>query len=344
MKNIYIAILIGALSFSSKAQDINFDDLLKGGVSDANALLDGYLEPAFAGFGYALNSGWYNTGKPHKLLGFDLTFGLNAAMVPSKAEYFTFTPTSTLGISNPLNSDSPLYSSSGNPTKLPTMFGPNLNADDIPFLVLNKDTPDELRITAPTGAGIDEVLPFVAVPAPYLQLGIGLIKNTELKLRLIPEQNVDGNSIKMLGVGVMHDVKQWIPGIKNLPFDLSGFFAFNSLESVAMIDEELQQSAVFNVKGTTLQGIISKKLAILTVYGGLGFTTSKTEFKLVGDFENSLPNGTPDTVDPITIGSNNGGLRANIGARLKLLILTFHAEYAVQEYNTFTGGVGLSIR
>lgn len=338
MKKIYIIILaLGILNFNSNAQEVDFDTFLEGGVGNANTLLNGYLEPAFAGFGYALNAGWYNTGKPHKLLGFDLTFGLNMAQVPNSANYFTFNPSNYtgIGIAEPLNSDSPLAGTN----KLPTLFGPNLNADDIPFLVFNEGTADEVRFTSPTGTGIDEVLPFVAVPAPYAQFGIGLIKNTDLKIRLMPEQEVDGNSIKMFGIGVMHDVKQWIPGIKNLPFDLSGFFGYTSLETVATIDEAAGQTAVFNVKGTTFQGIISKKLAILTVYGGLGFTTSKTEFKMLGTYDEI-----PNDPNPINISSSNGGGKANIGARLKLLILTFHAEYSFQEYNTLTAGVGLSIR
>ncbi|MFY0599099.1 MAG: hypothetical protein JXR03_05475 [Cyclobacteriaceae bacterium] len=340
MKKIYIAILmIGAMNLSSFAQDIDLDTFLEGGVGNANNLLEGYLEPAFAGFGYALNSGWYNTGKPHKLLGFDLTFGLNMAQVPNSANTFKFNESNFTNITleNPINPDSPLFGTN----ELPTLFGPNLNADDIPFLVFNSGTDDEVRFTSPTGSGIDEVLPFVAVPAPYAQFGIGLIKNTDLKIRLVPEQEVDGNSIKMFGIGVMHDVKQWIPGIKNLPFDLSGFFGYTSMETVATIDENAGQTAVFNVSGTTLQGIISKKLAILTVYGGLGFTTSKTEFKMLGDYSDIL---SEDPIDPINISSNNGGARANIGARLKLLILTFHVEYALQKYNTITAGVGLSLR
>jgi hypothetical protein len=343
MKKIYLTlILIGTMCLSSFSQSLDIDQLLEGGVQNANALLDGYLEPAFAGFGYALNSGWYNTGKPHKLLGFDLTVGVNMAQVPNSATYFKFNPDAytDVALGRPENySSSDIAKDLFDNNKLPTMFGPHLDPDDQPYLIFNASSDNPTKISAPQGTGIDEVIPFLAVPAPYAQLGIGLIKNTELKLRLLPKQSFDGSSIQMFGIGVMHDVKQWIPGIKNLPFDLSGFIGYNSLETVAAIDEAAGQSAVFNVKGTTVQGIISKKLAILTVYGGLGVTTSKTEFKMLGTYEQL-----PDNPDPISITSNNGGMRANIGARLKLLILTFSAEYALQEYNTLTAGVGISIR
>lgn len=337
MKKIYLIITLIFISGSTAfSQSIDFDNLLEGGVQNGNKLLEGYLSPAFAGMGYAMNAGWYNTAKPHKLLGFDVTFTSQFAMVPSSANYFSFNASAydNVTLENPLNSDSPLYGTN----KLPTAFGPNLDADDIPFLVFNAGSEEEIKITAPTGSGIDEELPFLAVPSAALNVGVGLIKNTELKLRFLPKYSSSDGSFSSFGIGVMHDVKQWIPGIKNLPFDLSGFFGYTTMEAVGVIDEDLGQQAVFNVSGTTLQGVISKKLAILTVYGGLGFTTSKTTFDLEGKYDQVAEE------DPISLTSNNGGMKANFGARIKLLILTFHAEYAFQEYNTFTAGVGLSIR
>ena len=49
--------------------------------------------------------------------------------------------------------------------------------------------------------------------------------------------------------------------------------------------------------------------------------------------------------DPISLDFDSGSSpRINAGLRLKLLILTLHAEYAIQKYNTLTLGVGISIR
>lgn len=39
-----------------------------------------------------------------------------------------------------------------------------------------------------------------------------------------------------------------------------------------------------------------------------------------------------------------GGARMTVGARVKLLILTVHADYTFQKYKTFTTGIGISIR
>lgn len=339
MKKIITALSIILVTFNAKAQEI--DALLEGGVENGNALLKNYMEPALVGLGYALNSGWYNTGKPHKLLGFDLTVNVNAAYVPESAQFFKFDPSeyTNVGISPSRNG--------GNTDQLPTIMGPNLNADDIPYLVFNEGTEDEISVTAPTGLGLKDAYGINFVPAPAVQLGIGLIKNTELKVRLLPEQTFgnagEETSTKMFGLGVMHDVKQWIPGIKNLPFDLSGFVGFNSMTTTSYLDAASPDQMIeLKSTGTTVQGIVSKKLAVLTVYGGLGFMTSKTNFKMLGEYE--IGSETEPLQDPVNFDYSNAGVRANVGARLKLLIFTFHAEYALQKYNTLTAGIGISVR
>ena len=341
MKKLYIIIIISFSATLSYSQ--NLDGFLEGGVQNGSALLGNYMRPAFEGFGYAMNSGWYNTGKPHKLLGFDITFGPAFALVPDNRKFSTFDASeySNIGIAAPLNPNSPYTN------RMPTMFGPNLNADDLPFLIFNEGTSDEIRITVPTGIGLDEVLPVPApVPGVYAQVGIGLIKNTDLKIRLLPQQkfDFDGKSFttNMFGLGVMHDIKQWIPGLKMLPFDLSGFFAFSRMSNTFAFDANDPSKVLeFNVNGTTFQGIISKKLALLTVYGGLGYMSSSTDFSMKGNYE--IQSGTVYT-DPISIKSNNGSMRANVGMRLKILILTISAEYAIQEYNTLTAGIGIAVR
>ena len=66
---------IASLSFSTATfgQVDNIEDLLRGGVEDANLLVNEYLRPVGNGFGVDLNNGWYNTARTHKFLGFDIT-------------------------------------------------------------------------------------------------------------------------------------------------------------------------------------------------------------------------------------------------------------------------------
>ncbi len=342
-----IAILGSAIN-ESKAQ-IDFGTFLEAGVGDANQLLESYFEPAFVGFGFGMNSGWYNTAKPHKFLGFDLSISASAAIVPDAKQFFTFN-----------NSDyENVFFSDGSSVELPTLFGPNLGADDLPQLtfrdILDVDNDGDfreelIRISAPTGLGIDTDFPVNAVPTPMIQLGIGLFKGTEVKLRIIPEtltQSLFGDDdefgLKVFGIGVMHDIKQWLPASKLLPFDLSLFVGYTNLNATMKLDPDdptSDQVARFDASAVTAQAVISKKLALFTAFAGLGWAKSDVDFTLEGRYETE----SSVLVDPIAFNFSNSGLRANVGLRIKLLFLTLTGEYAIQEYNTITGTVGFSFR
>ncbi len=317
----------------TKAQGLDFDSFLEAGIDDASLLLESYLQPAFEGFGFGMNSGWYNTAKPHKFLGFDISASLSLARVPDTRQFFTLpTGLTNVGLTNPSDN-----------RRLPTIFGPNLGADDLPELRFTDDNGEELiRISAPTGLGIDEdLVPFNAVPVPMAQVGIGLFKGTEVKLRYIPEQDFDGDGgIKLFGIGVMHDIKQYLPAEKLLPFDLSLFFGYTNLESYVNIDEDAGQTAEFNASAWTVQGVISKKILFFTAFAGLGYSNYDIDFNMLGNYTTE----TTTFTDPVSLTYKDNGIRTNIGLRFKLLFLTVTGEYALQEYNTLTAGVGISIR
>lgn len=326
-------LMLMTTSFGLRAQ-LDFDSFLEAGIQDANKLLEGYMQPAFEGFGYGLASGWYNTAKPHKVLGFDLSITVSAARVPTSAEFFTFR-----------NSDyTNVRYDGGTSVNIPTMFGPNLGADDLPQLTfLDPDTGEEvIRISAPTGLGVEEdFMPFNAVPVPMAQIGIGLPKGFELKLRYVPEQTIeeDGN-VSLFGIGVMHDIKQWLPGKKLLPFDLSVFVGYTKLTSQVFIDKDLNQLGEFDASSMVAQAVISKKLLFFTAFAGLGYSNYDIGFNMLGTYTTE----TSSFTDPISLNYKNNGLRTNVGVRLKLLFLTLTGEYAFQEYNTMSVGVGFSFR
>lgn len=335
-----IAILV-ASSFQSRAQ-VDFATFLEAGVSDATTIMENYLEPAFLGFGFGINSGWYNTAKPHKLFGFDITPTVSLAMVPTDAEFFTFNA-----------SDYSNISLVGTDDQLPTLFGPNLPASQLPLLRYTNGG-NSIDVSTPTGLGVTESedIPGAinAVPSGMVQVGIGLMKNTDLKIRIIPTIESEGEyEFSMFGLGVMHDLKQWVPGLKQLPLDVSGFVGWNRMSTVIVIDDfntedtSDDQTAEFATSSFTLQGLVSKQFSILTVFGGVGIATTKTGFDLKGDYDD-LDEGIDLPTDPISFDYTSAGPRINLGVRLKLLILTLHADYALQKYNTLTIGAGISIR
>lgn len=333
INKIFIAgLMLLSTSFGLRAQD--FDSFLEAGIVDANKLLEGYLQPAFEGFGNGLANGWYNTAAPHKLLGFDLSVTVSAVRVPTSAEFFTFR-----------NSDySNVRYDGGASVDIPTMFGPNLGADDLPQLTfLDPDTGEEVvRISAPTGLGVEEdFMPFNAVPVPMAQLGIGLPKGFELKVRYLPQIDFeDDGNVKLFGLGLMHNIKEWLPAEKLLPVDLSAFIGFTKLTSQVFIDKDLDQVAEFEANSFMFQAIASKKILFATAFAGIGFSSYDVGFNMLGDFTTE----TSTFTDPISLNYKKGGMRANVGLRLKILFLTLTGEYSIAQYNSISAGVGISIR
>ncbi len=87
---VMLVVSINYFSIKSQAQDLDFTDVLSAGVEDASLYLENYIDPFMKGFGFGMTNGWYNTAKPHKLLGLDLTVTANLAYVPNKDLFFDF--------------------------------------------------------------------------------------------------------------------------------------------------------------------------------------------------------------------------------------------------------------
>ena len=343
-----VATLFFLLSPNTQAQEFNFDEFLRAGANDANTLISNYMKPAMTGFGYGINGGWYNTAKTHKKLGFDLTISVNAAQVPDADEFFTFN-----------NSDySGIRLASGTSAETPTLLGPG---DDGPQLVAfstvdingTPQTFESAPFRAPRGAGLGN---FNVVPVPTVNLGIGIIKNTDLKVRYVPEVNTKDFKMNLIGFGIMHDIKQYIPFLKRLPIDVSLLAAYTSAD----IEYDLNglglagsnQLATYDVKAWTAQVLVSKKLALLTVYGGLGYNSATTSLAMTGQYDievaaeinGQLGSETLTLTDPVDLEFDSNGVRATVGLRIKLAVLTFHADYTAQEYSVISGGFGIALR
>lgn len=59
-------------------------------TADANKFVGNYLQPFGEGEIYNMSRGWFSTARAHKLLGFDVSVSLQAAVVPSDKQSFTF--------------------------------------------------------------------------------------------------------------------------------------------------------------------------------------------------------------------------------------------------------------
>ena len=345
---IFCAFLFGVNVSSAQ----NLGDVILGS-DDASTLLQNYLSPAMKGLMSSMNGGWYSTAKTHKKLGFDITFGLNASFTPDKDKVFEF-------IADDYNFISLV---DGGSTSIPTVLGKdNTNTAfnvSIPYQGGNfKSGTFELP------GGIAKDLPASAVPAPFVQVGLGLPFKTTIKLRYVPKTGFASKvNANLIWVGLQHDLTQYLGLIGKLPFSVSLLGAYTS----ATIDYTIQNGdlsnqvsvtnglAQFKVKTWTVQALGSLDFQIVTLYGGIGFNGGTSTFKVNGDYDltyqevssSRLDQGTTNTEsisDPISLKFKSTGTRATLGARLNVGFFKVFADYTLQEYNTATLGFAFSFR
>ena len=333
----------------STAQDLGSVIL---GSDDASTLLQNYLSPAMKGLMSSMNGGWYSTAKSHKKLGFDITVGFNASFTPDKDKMFEF-----------IASDYSFISVANGSTSIPTVFGKD--SANTEFTVSMPYQGGDLK----TGAfelqgGIAKDLPASAVPTPFVQVGLGLPFKTTIKLRYLPKTGFASKvNASLIGVGLQHDLTQYLGLIGKLPFSVSVLGAYTS----SNIDYTIQSGdlsnqvsvtnglAQFKLKTWTVQALGSLDFQIVTLYGGLGFNGGTSTFNVNGDYDltyqiqssDGSDQGTTITEsisDPIGLKFKSTGTRATLGARLNLTFFKIFADFTLQEYNTATLGFAFSFR
>lgn len=353
----FILIFIGvfALSFNTKAQD-GFENILLAPSSDSNKLLEAYFTPAMEGFIYSMNNSWYHTAKVHKKFGFDLSVGLSASIVPTEKEMFSI---SALGLSGALSTnatEAATFAGPDSPTtftvsKTVTINDPNSPANGQSRTVTaNFDTP----------GGITGDLPLNAVPAPVAQFNLGLPFKLEAMVRFFPETDLgdDGGSAKMLGLGLKKEITSWFGPLDKLPLHVSLLATYTSMDvNYAFADvnsgnfQMVNAAAGFELRSYTAQAIASLNFPFINIYGGLGYSSGTSKFKMTGSYtgeftytEAGQTYTYEESLTPPNMEFDASGFSTTIGARLSLGFFKIFGSYTLQEYNTVSAGIAISIR
>jgi len=334
-----LLLLIGLIAqpLNTKAQD--FGELLKGTAADANTLLEGYIAPAMNGIGNGLNQGWYNTAKPHKTLGVDFTITTSLMYVPSSDETYTVDNNELESIKLVSLDGQPVSSTAV--TEVPTIFGPAKT----PQYQVGSFQPFD----GPEGLDLKNTIKIAnALPVPIYHLGVGIPKGFDLKLRWSPTVNLGDIKFSLFGIGVMHDIKQYIKGVKALPFDLSAFVGYTNMkyEQGGIVGDgsaSVDAKGIAKFNSTTIQVLISKKISVLTFYGGAGFNIAKSSLDLTGTYDLDGDGNATDK-NPVALDFSTSGFRTTGGMRLKLAVFTFNGDFTWSKYSAFSFGFGINVR
>ncbi len=317
-------------------------------AGDASLLGKNYVNPFVKGFMYDLNSGWYTTAKTHNQFGFDITINPSISFVPTSDEFFNFNPSDYQYLSLP-NGES-----------------------RIPTVMSESEHETLVRVSIPYEGGLEKVaefnmpkgltkdLPFNAVPVPMAQIGLGLFKKTDIKLRFVPKLTIEDDfKFNLFGLGLQHDLTQYILK-ENSHFHLSVLGAFTNMKTSYNIENDSSYENVevrngeaeFKINTWTVQAIASFDFRFISFYGAVGYNQGKTTAKMNGEYiltydvEDSGGNfiGTIDETiyNPVNQDFQINGVRGTLGTRLNLGFFKIFGDYTFQEYNTLTAGISLS--
>jgi len=356
IRKAFFAFLFSFSVITSFAQIGNID-FLEGGIANGTKLFEAYLSPWANAFGSSLNGGWYNTAKPHKLGGFDVTFSVSTTIVPASAKSFDL---SKIDFEN-------LTLVSGAETEAPTIAGENKDGPTLEYVEDFLGNPITIAsFKTPPGSN------WGAIPLPMFRAGLGLPLGTEITARFIPKMTIPviDTKVSMWGVGGKHSILQYFPGEKLIPIDLTLQGGYTKLKVSVPI--ELQpddysnfttytaadfedQEVNMEVTAYSINLLLSKKLPVVTFYGGAGYSKTQTVIDVAGNY--AIPTFDPfiSTTGPVYVDSsvdqvptidikNHSGLRLNAGIRFTLGVLTIHGDYTRANYSVITGGLGISFR
>lgn len=344
-KSILIFIAVFTMIKSLKAQD-GFEQALLGSTKDAGNLIQAYFNPGMEGLINSMNSGWYHTAKVHKKFGFDITIGLNASFIPSEKE--TFNIQDALGPTSSITSASTTASTFAGPNT-PTTFTVTRNID------VNGAT-QQVTANFELPGGIIGDFPLKSIPAPAVQIGLGLPYKFEVMARFFPETKFgdDGAKLSMYGIGLKKEITSWFGPLDKLPLHVSLLAAYSSLDVNYGFGNETSgalevQNGIgeFGLSAFSFQAIASLNFPFVNVFGGLGYNTGNANLSMNGTFRGNFnsPGGTQTvTLTPPSLKFNSSSFNTTIGARVSLGFFKIFGSYSLQEYNTVNAGIAFSFR
>lgn len=356
MRKITLTVAAGLLlALNSANAQLDKISFLNGGVNDGRMLFKAYLDPWAKSIGAGLDAGWYNSAKPHSLFGFDVTLTTSMAFAPSSERTFNV---NELGLKE-------LTLKTGSNPESQTIAGKSTQGAELQVKAGGQVVGS---FKTPEGTG------FAGVPLPMVKVGFGLPFGTEIDARFLPTLSFGNKvgSIGLWGVGFKHSIKQWIPVVSLVPFwDMSlvgGYSHFSTSADVRFTPKDLNkdiqyadfnesvfdgQKATFGVSAWNVGMVVGTNLPIFNVYGGIGYSSTQADLAFKGRFYQggaTLKNNQLYVEDkhlsevPTTDFDKFANMKYTAGMRVKLALLTIHADYSYADYSIYTAGIGLSFR
>lgn len=330
------SILITLFTSLSFSQD-NIDELLTAGVNDAKRFTTDYLAPATEGVAFGMNNGWFNNAKSPKRFGFEISLMGNASFIKDEKKSFLIDTSEYENLS---------FQDGSTIKEVATSLGHN-NPPVVVTVTLDNGIfgNEEVPIELPTGIGSENIN---LIPTAFLQAGFSPFKGTQLKARFFPKVDADDVKVGYYGFGIQQEFTSWLPADKVLPVAISGVIAYTHLDgSYDFTDEGLvegeNQRIDTEINTLLFQLLAGTKLKVINFYGGLGYITGKSTTDLLGTYRvtyNAI--SSEEIIDPFSINQDVSGIRATVGANLKLGFFGLNLDYTIAEFDSASLGLNFS--
>lgn len=382
MKKVFLILIFPLFAFSNLwAQQFR--------IGEFDTYLSAYFNPVAKSFSTGMNSGWVHTAKAHGKLGFDFSISFAIVNIPQSEAGFSSNKLREMEKNGFYFESGNLSSKRGDVIKFPNIR----SGGDAP-------APKIYKQFSPIGQNISPTIDFNAIggldlalsPSASLQLTVGLPAKTDLIIRYFPDLSFSANKIfsasgldirmektNYWGLGIKHDIKQWIPVLKKMPFlqlsallTYSNFYTgFSGKDLILSPDKfskrvysELPNSTwdnqKFNMNVKAFSGalLVGANIPVFQPFMGVGFNSGIFEAGLKGTYPIIEVNKDLSTIsaysflvkkdgkeeNPISIKSESTEFSFVAGARIKLGFFILHYQFTKQTYSMHTAGVAFTFR
>jgi len=327
------------LSMSALAQN-NLEDLLAAGIEDAQRYAAGYISPGTEGMIHNMANGWIQSAEVKSPLKFDISIIGNAAFISDEHKTFTV---------NTADYNNLRFRDGSTVKQVATAFGENDPEIVVYSVVEDGDFTAEVEFNLPQGLASVNMN---VLPTAFLQGRVGVFKGTEVKLRYFPKIDQEDVEVGLFGVGLQHEFTSWLPAEKIFPVAISGAVAYtNVAANFDFTNYEIvtgsNQRFDLDLSSWLFQIQASTKMKVINFYGGLGYVSGNSDFKVLGTYKvvDGIPidEVTNEFIDPFTVKNSVSDIRGTVGANLRLGFFGMHVDYNLAKYNNVSVGLHFGI-
>lgn len=254
------------LIFSSSVVFGQFEDIFDV-AGDLVFLTEQYVSPAAEASVYQSSGGWYSSAKRKSLWDLEISVQGNLFFIPNRSKDFLIDETQLTNISI-----------KGDAT---TAFTPTAIGEDNVVRLQGSINGDVFELDSPEG--INESY----LKHAQLQATLGLPVGTSFIVRYAPKIKINKTYFELYGLGLQHNISQWIPSLKESSFNFAGLIAYSIYTvsdtfSVVNLPLGSLNSVIVDGKSFLFGIIASKQINKFSLSTGIGYTTSKFDFEVGG--------------------------------------------------------------